>query len=100
MRVRGALQTTALLAAALLTTPISAKDAPTFSVKEFENAPRNLNYFDDSDVILFQDISENNIYRSADGGATWKRIDGVPEGKAFSLFMHEYDSKRAYALTP
>ncbi len=100
MRVWGALQTAALLAVTLWTTPLVAeKDAPTFAVKEIENIPRNFNYFDGSEVILFQDIDANNVWRSPDGGSSWERVDAVPEGEAFLLFMHEYDPNRAYILT-
>ncbi|KXX75224.1 Vacuolar protein sorting/targeting protein 10 [Madurella mycetomatis] len=100
MRVRGALQAAALLASALWATPLAAKDdGPTLSTQAFENIPKNLNYFADSDVVLFQDADANNVYRSDDAGAKWERVDAVPEGAAWLLYMHEYDSNRAYILT-
>ncbi|KAH8885156.1 vacuolar protein sorting [Thozetella sp. PMI_491] len=100
MRARGAFRAAALLTAALWATPLAAKNEnPTLSVNTFDHAPRNLNYFDDSDIVLFQDYVNNNVYRSADGGAKWDKVDAVPNGEAFALFMHEYDSKRAYILT-
>ena len=99
MRARGALQA----AAALLlvwATPLAAKsDRPTFQSKAFNNMPKNLNYFPDSDTVLFQDIEDNNVYRSDDHGGKWARVDAVPEGKAWLLYMHQYDSSRAYILT-
>ncbi len=99
MRARGALQA----AAALLlvwATPLAAKsDRPTFQLKAFNNMPKNLNYFPDSDTVLFQDIEDNNVYRSDDHGGKWARVDAVPEGKAWLLYMHQYDSNRAYILT-
>lgn len=100
MRVRGALQAAALLASALWVAPLAAKDdGPTFHTKAFKNMPRNLNYFADSDVVLFQDTEANNVYRSDDAGAGWGRVDAVPEGKAWLLYLHEYDPNRAYILT-
>ncbi|KAK4240658.1 hypothetical protein C8A03DRAFT_31256 [Achaetomium macrosporum] len=101
MRVRGVLRTAALLASsALWVAPVAAKnDRPTFHTKAFENIPRNLNYFPDSDVVLFQDADANNVYRSADHGVTWERVDAVPEGRAWLLYMHQFDPQRAYILT-
>lgn len=103
MMARGATKTAALLLASLCAAPFAqlahAKDEPTFYVKQFDHYPQNLNWFDQSDVILFQDISTQNVWRSADGGETWKIIDDVPEGKAYSLVMHENDKNRAYILT-
>lgn len=102
MMARGATKAAVLLLASLWAAPlhlVQAKDEPAFYVKQFDHYPQNLNYFDQSDIILFQDISTQNVWRSADGGQTWKIIDDVPEGKAYSLVMHEYDKNRAYILT-
>jgi photosystem II stability/assembly factor-like uncharacterized protein len=100
MRVRGPLQAAALLATALWATPLAAKnDHPTFHVKAFDSMPRNLNYFPDSDVVLFQDTAFNDVYRSDDHGVKWERVDAVPEGKAWLLYMHQFDSNRAYIFT-
>lgn len=100
MRVRGALQGAALLASVLWATPLLAKkEHPTIEVTAFEQQPRNLNYFRDSDVVLFQDILENNVYRSDDGGVKWKQVDDVKDGVAWVLYMHEFDNERAYIIT-
>lgn len=99
---RGATRAAALLLASLWAAPLQfvlAKDEPTFSVKEFDHYPMNLNYFDKTDVILFQDVTTQNVWRSPDGGETWSLVSDVPEGKAFALVLHEFDSKRAYILT-
>lgn len=101
MKAWGAHKAAALLLAALCTTPLAvqAKDEPNIAVKDFPHYPQNLNYFDQSDIILFQDISDQNIYQSNDGGKTWDRVSDVPEGKAFTLVMHEFSKERAYILT-
>ncbi|KAK4170301.1 hypothetical protein QBC43DRAFT_295153 [Cladorrhinum sp. PSN259] len=100
MRVRGALQVAALLASALWATPLLAKkDRPTVHTKIFEHIPKNLNYFTDSDVVVFQDTEENNVYRSEDAGVKWDRVDAVPKGEAWLFVMHDFDPKRAYILT-
>lgn len=101
MKARGATKAAALLLTSLWTIPllVLAKDGPTFSTREFAHYPQNLNYFDQTDIILFQDISLQNVYRSSDGGETWNLVDGVPEGDAYTLVMHEFDNNRAYILT-
>ncbi|POS74967.1 vacuolar protein sorting/targeting protein PEP1 [Diaporthe helianthi] len=78
---------------------VQAKDEPNISVRTFPHFPQNLNYFDQSDIVLFQDISDQNVYLSNDGGKTWDRIPDVPEGKATSLVMHPFNKDRAYILT-
>ncbi|KAK0612991.1 hypothetical protein B0T17DRAFT_511348 [Bombardia bombarda] len=100
MRARGALQAVVLLASALWATPSSAKkEHPDFKVNAFEHQPGNLQYFKDSDVILFQDIPDNTVYRSDDAGVKWKAVEGVPEDEAWLLYLHAYDPTRAYILT-
>ncbi|KAH8910703.1 putative vacuolar protein sorting-associated protein [Coniochaeta sp. PMI_546] len=100
MRARGAFGAAALLVSALFATPLLAKkDGPDFKVHQFPEYPENLNYFENSDVIIFQHLGSNDVYRSPDAGATWERVEAVPEGKAYLLYMHEYDSERAYILT-
>ncbi|KAK3372536.1 hypothetical protein B0H63DRAFT_513925 [Podospora didyma] len=99
MRVWGALQAAALLASALWAAPLAAKDAePDFKVSKFEHEPKDFLYFADSDVIMFQDRTDLNVYRSPDAGVTWARVDAVPEGKAWLFYMHPYDPTRAYIL--
>lgn len=106
MRVRGetvAWSWRSLLVAGLLLLAAApgclAKDEPTLKTSTFSSMVRNLNYFEDSDVVLFQDETANDVYRSTDGGATWSKIKDVPAGAAYYLIMHEFDRKRAYILT-
>lgn len=101
MKARGATKAAALLLASLWTAPLQvlAKDEPTIMATKFEHAPRNLNYFAQSDVVLFQDVETRDVWRSPDGGATWALVDDTDKGKAFALVMHEFDNQRAYILT-
>ncbi|ETS86782.1 Vacuolar protein sorting/targeting protein 10 [Pestalotiopsis fici W106-1] len=78
---------------------VDAKADPNIVVTDFDHYPFNLNYFPDSDVVLFQDQSAGVVWRSADAGASWAKVDGVDEGKAATLIMHQYDPTRAYILT-
>lgn len=76
-----------------------AKEEPSISVTKFDNPPLNINYFEDSDIILFHDVTERNIYRSKDAGSSWERVSSMPEGVAAVLYMHTFESKTAFVLT-
>lgn len=99
MRARGAFKAAALLTSLWTAAVCAAKDGPTFHVNEFKHYPSTLSYFEDSDVILFQDMSDYNVYRTTNAGETWDKVPDVPDGKAYMLVMHEYDHSRAYILT-
>ncbi|KAF9879093.1 vacuolar protein sorting/targeting protein PEP1 [Colletotrichum karsti] len=101
MRFRGkaAASWRILLSVLTWTAAVHAKDEPTISVVTNRHPPAGLNYFEDSDVILYRDISERNIYRTDDAGVTWNKVKGVPEDKAALLIMHEFDKNRAFVLT-
>lgn len=90
------LATTLLLSA---TTAAAKKDKPEITVNPFDDVPQNLQYFEDSDVVVFQDYQKNVVFRSDDAGESWKQVKDIPDGKAWDLWMHPYDSKRAYVLT-
>lgn len=89
-----------LLSSLLGTAAAASKDEPSMAVTKFENPPLNLNYFEDSDIVVFEDKIEGNVYRSADAGVSWKRIEAIPNGKTLELIMHPFDHKRAYVVTP
>lgn len=102
MKARGATKAAALLLASLWAAPFQmalAKDEPSFTVRQFDHAPRNLNYFDQSDIILFQDVETRDVWRSPDGGVTWNLVENVDSGKAYALVMHPFDNKRAYIMS-
>ncbi|KAF6836853.1 vacuolar protein sorting protein [Colletotrichum plurivorum] len=101
MRVRGkaAASWRILLSVLIWAAAVHAKDEPTIKVTTSKHLPLNLNYFEDSDIILYHDTSERNIYRSEDAGVTWKRVEDIPAEKIVVFTMHEFDKSRAYALT-
>ncbi len=72
---------------------------PSVTATKFANSPYDLRYFDDSDVILMQDYTEDAVYRSDDAGESWAKVNDIPGGKAWSLIMHPFDNKSAYVLT-
>jgi hypothetical protein len=75
------------------------KDKPAVKSKQFDFVPYNVNYFDDSDVLLFEDGISHNVYRSEDAGVSWEMVRGDMEGRLLELSMHEYDRKRAYIIS-
>ncbi|KAF4984836.1 hypothetical protein FZEAL_64 [Fusarium zealandicum] len=88
-----------LLASLLCTAVLAKQDKPSIAAVPITHPPLNLNYFEDSDVIVFQDIKEKNLYRSEDAGATWDKAPGIPEGAAALLYVHPYESQTAFVLT-
>ncbi|KAI1811465.1 Oligoxyloglucan reducing end-specific cellobiohydrolase [Poronia punctata] len=93
---------TILLLTFLLSTAstVHAKDEPTIAVTPFKSRPSYLNYFPDSNVVLFQETERpRTVWRSADGGATWDEVEGIEHDKAIALIMHKYSPDRAYILT-
>ncbi|CAG8961405.1 hypothetical protein HYFRA_00013353 [Hymenoscyphus fraxineus] len=88
-----------LLSSTLLGAAWAKKDGPEIKQSKFDFIPYNVNYFEDSDVVLFIDATTLNAYRSEDAGATWKVVEDVPDGALMELIMHPFDSKRAYIIT-
>ncbi|KAI1004973.1 Vacuolar protein sorting/targeting protein 10 [Podosphaera aphanis] len=75
------------------------KDKPRLAITKFDFMPYNVNYFDNSNVILFIDPSTDSVYRSADGGETWGIPKDLPVGEAMSLIIHPWQPLRAYMIT-
>jgi photosystem II stability/assembly factor-like uncharacterized protein len=101
MRLQTAAGWRKLLLAALLctSTAVAKKDKPSVKGTKFDFVPLRVQYFDDSDVILFEDGHDHAVWRSANAGEDWDKISSVPEGKALAVTMHPYDPKRAYIIT-
>lgn len=76
-------------------------DAVKIKATKVDSEPVNLFYFDDSDVVLFQEIESGDVHISRDAGESWDLVQG-PKGKikghGWSLFPHPYDNQKAYIL--
>jgi photosystem II stability/assembly factor-like uncharacterized protein len=83
---------------ALLWGASAKKEKPSVSTSKFPFWPSNIQYFDDSDVLLFQDINAGTLYRSEDAGVEWKKVSEVPTGDLVEMIMHPFDNKRAFAI--
>jgi photosystem II stability/assembly factor-like uncharacterized protein len=101
MRLRKFLDTSSLLVATLLlsSTVSAKKDQPGVTATSFTHEPENVQYFEDSDVIVFQDYNTNNIIRSDNAGEKWDTIKDIPDGKAWTMYLHPFDTQRAYVLS-
>jgi hypothetical protein len=75
------------------------KDKPSVHLSNFSFWPNNVNYFDDSDVLLFENTNDRTVYRSEDAGVSWAKVPGAHEGKLVEIKMHPYDNKKAYIIT-
>lgn len=99
MRLQTAAGWRSLLLSSLLCAGAWAKkDKPSYKSTKFDFIPYNVNYFKDSDVILFEDGIDHDIYRSDDAGENWKKIERGA-GKMLELVMHPFDHDRAYIIT-
>ncbi|KAE8449229.1 hypothetical protein EG329_008396 [Mollisiaceae sp. DMI_Dod_QoI] len=90
---------TLLLTSSLVPSTIAKRDSPSIKETKFPFVPFNINYFDDSDILVFEDGISHDIYRSSDAGESWSKIKGGMEGKVLELAMHPFDKKKAYIIT-
>lgn len=90
-----------ILLLSLFSTTTVAKDdtSKLISYTHFTRPPLNINYFEDSDVVVFHDVEERNIYRLDDETNKWKQVEGIPDGYASMLVRHPFEKKTAYVLT-
>lgn len=90
-----------LLATLLYPSTIYAADDKTPSViaTKFDRKPTNVQYFKDSDTVLFQDYDANTVYRSENAGETWDMVKDIPMGDGWDLWMHPVDPKKAFVIT-
>ena len=99
MRLQSAGWCGLLYSTTLLGTAWAKKDKPSVKDTTFDFIPYNLNYFDDSDVLLFEDPLSRNVYRSDNAGETWGVVDAIPKGRLLEISMHPFDKKRAFIIT-
>ncbi|KAI5466330.1 vacuolar protein sorting/targeting protein 10 [Mariannaea sp. PMI_226] len=90
-----------ILMLSLLWTPVMGKDdtSKLLSVTKFTRPPLNINYFEDSDVVIFHDVEERNIYRLDDETNKWDVVKDIPSGYSALLIRHPFESKTAFVLT-
>ncbi|TKA31812.1 hypothetical protein B0A50_01891 [Salinomyces thailandicus] len=85
---------------ALLALTVSAaksKDRPQVEETQFE-APANLFYFEDSDVVLVTDVKSKTAYRSEDAGVHWTVLEDVEKGEVLEVVKHPFDNQIAIVL--
>lgn len=87
------------IASILISSTSAKKESPTITPNKINHRPENVQYFEDSDVILFQDWIENVVYRTDNAGESWKVVDNIPANMAWNMVLHPVDKKRAYVLT-
>ncbi|KAF8798604.1 vacuolar protein sorting/targeting protein 10 [Phlegmacium glaucopus] len=78
---------------------VAAQSKPESIITPFNNLPERLFFFDDTDVALFHDLAERNVYMSHDEGRNWKQADGIPDGVASIVVEHPFDNRYAFILT-
>ncbi|KAM3077434.1 vacuolar protein sorting/targeting protein PEP1 [Clarireedia jacksonii] len=88
-----------LLSTLLYTGARGKKDAPGVHTTKIPHVAQNLVYFEDSDVVMYEDKVDRVVWRSEDAGESWKKVNAAAEGKLLELVMHKYDPKRAYIIT-
>lgn len=75
---------------------------PAIKRTEFPNPLSEVQYFDDSDVVLVTDetLSQSSrVWRSTDAGASWKIIEELESGRVAALIMNPHDPKVAVAMS-
>ncbi|PQE11556.1 vacuolar sorting targeting PEP1 protein [Rutstroemia sp. NJR-2017a WRK4] len=88
-----------LLSTLLYTGAWGKKDAPGVHYTKLPHVALNLIYFEDSDVVMYEDRVDRVVWRSENAGESWKKVEAAPEGKLLELVLHQYDPKRAYIIT-
>ncbi|KZT68685.1 Oligoxyloglucan reducing end-specific cellobiohydrolase [Daedalea quercina L-15889] len=72
---------------------------PEYTANYFQNLPSRLFFFDDTTTAIYHDLIDGNVYVSPDEGATWSRVDSIPEGDASMVIEHPFDNSYAFVLT-
>lgn len=103
MRIQGVLEAAALwpslfAASFSLLDFVGATDEPEIKETQFSSLPILLEYFPDSDVVIYQ-TEDHTLYRSTNAGSTFTKIEDLPTGLNVFFVRHPFDDKRAYILT-
>lgn len=77
-----------------------AKDSkPKIASSEFDVPLQPIYWFDDSDNLIAFDRNDRNVYVSKDAGANWSLVSSEgQENKAFSMWPHPHDKRKAYIV--
>ncbi|KAF1996247.1 vacuolar protein sorting/targeting protein 10 [Amniculicola lignicola CBS 123094] len=88
-----------LPAIALALAPLVAakKDGPLVKTTTFDQELVNLVWFDDSEVVLADEIETGAVYRSTDAGKKWEKLKDMV---TVVVIKNPYDKKVAVALGP
>lgn len=88
-----------LCACVLAWTLVTQAAIPEVKVTHFPNMAAQIQYFEDSSVVIWHDAVDGIVYRSADEGKSWAPIKGPEQGQAHLFVLHPYDKTQAYILT-
>jgi len=80
---------------ALAPSVFAAKDGPVVETNPFGSELVNLLYFDDSPVVLVQELQSTKIFRSPDAGKKWKELKDM---HGLGIVRNPHDSKVAIIL--
>jgi hypothetical protein len=75
------------------------KENPTITETKLDAPFDNIFYFEGSNVILAHSKDTLTVWRSANAGADWTKVNGQDQaGHAWDLWPHPFDNRRAYML--
>jgi photosystem II stability/assembly factor-like uncharacterized protein len=81
---------------ALASSVTAAKDAPLVETNSFSNELVNLQYFDDSTVVLVQELGSGKVWRSPDAGKDWKELKDLK--RSLGIVKNPFDNQVALVL--
>jgi hypothetical protein len=70
------------------------KDAPLVEVETFDNELVNIQYFEDTEIAIATEFDTGVVYRSADAGKEWKKLDF----RTLLIVKHPYDNQVAVGI--
>lgn len=85
-----------LLSTLLFTRGWGKKEAPGIKSSTFDFLPKDVSYFEDSDVVVFG--GDNDMYRSEDAGESWNIVTGPPKKELAEIQLHPFDPTRGYYI--
>ncbi|KAF9035551.1 signal sequence binding protein [Panaeolus papilionaceus] len=77
----------------------TAQSEPTHDISSFKYLPARLFLFDDTEVAVYHDSEDRNVYLSFNEGKKWELADGIPKGEALMFVEHPTNNRHAFVLT-